>query len=71
MQTIFRSNQQVDDGDEEGDHFDAVMAKLLKDTDYGSAFAEDLERTDALGTSVADRVSMYNPLYYLKDFAYA
>ena len=56
------------DGDGEGDHFDAAMAQLLKGTDYETAFAEDLERTDALGTSTADRVNMYNPLYYLSSY---
>lgn len=54
-------------GDGKGAHFDAVMAKLLADSDYGTAFADDLKRTDALGTSVADRVNMYNPMYYLCD----
>ena len=53
-------------GDGAGAHFDAVMAKLLADNEeYGAAYAEDLVRTDALGTSVTDRVNMYNPLYYL------
>lgn len=56
------------DGDGEGDHFDAVMAELLADSEYGAEFAEDLERKDALGMSVADRVSMYTPLYYLSDY---
>lgn len=56
------------DGDGEGDHFDSVMAKLLADSDYGTEFADDLKRTDALGTSVMDRVNMYNPLYYLSDY---
>lgn len=56
------------DGDGEGDHFDAVMAKLLADSDYGEAFAEDLLRTDALGNSVENRVNMYTPLYYLSDY---
>lgn len=56
------------DGDGAGDHFDAVMAELLADSDYGTEFAEDLVRTDALGTSVADRVNMYNPLYYLSKY---
>lgn len=53
-------------GDGAGAHFDAVMAQLLADNaEYGTAYADDLARTDALGTSVADRVNMYNPLYYL------
>lgn len=56
------------DGDGEGEHFDAVMAKLLVDSDYGAEFEEDLKRTDALGTSVEDRVNMYNPLYYLSNY---
>lgn len=56
------------DGDGEGDHFDAVMAELLEATDYEAEFKEDLERTDALGTSVAERVNMYTPLYYLCDY---
>lgn len=56
-------------GDGEGAHFDAVMTELLKDNaEYGAAYAEDLSRTDALGTSVTDRVNMYNPLYFLSDY---
>lgn len=56
-------------GNGEGTHFDAVMGELLADnTEYGTAYAEDLARTDALGTSVTDRVNMYNPLYYLNDY---
>lgn len=56
-------------GDGEGAHFDAVMAELLKDNaEYGAAYTEDLARTDALGTSVTDRVNMYNPLYYLSEY---
>lgn len=56
-------------GDGKGAHFDAVMAELLKDSaEYGAAYAEDLTRTDELGTSVTDRVNMYNPLYYLNDY---
>lgn len=56
------------DGDGEGDHFDAVMAELLSDSDYGEEFAEDMLRTDSLGISVTDRVNMYTPLYYLCDY---
>lgn len=56
-------------GDGEGAHFDAVMAELLTDNpEYGAAYAEDLARTDAFGTSVTDRVNMYNPLYYLSSY---
>ncbi len=56
------------DGDGEGDHFDAVMAELLAGSDYAAEFEEDLARTDALGTLVADRLNMYTPLYYLSDY---
>lgn len=56
-------------GDGKGAHFDAVMADLLKDNaEYKAAYEEDLARTDALGVSVADRVNMYNPLYYLSSY---
>lgn len=54
-------------GDGEGAHFDPIMAELLSGTEYGDAFAEDLARTDALGTDVQTRVLMYSPLYYLLD----
>lgn len=56
------------DGDDSGDHFDTIMAELLAGTDYEAEFTADLERTDALGSSVEDRVNMYTPLYYLCDF---
>lgn len=55
-------------GDGNGNHFDATMAELLADTDYGAEFAEDMARTDALDKSVEYRVNMYNPLYYLSDY---
>lgn len=56
------------DGDGSGDHFDAILAELLVGTDYETAFAEDLARTDALGNSVEYRVNMYTPLYYLCEY---
>lgn len=56
------------DGDGEGKHFDAVMGELLKGSDYETEYTEDLARVDALGVSVADRVNMYNPLYYLSGY---
>ncbi len=57
-------------------HFDQLMAKLLEehqdeyaalsgfDESYVSAYAEDIESTDDLGTTSADRQNMYNPLYF-------
>lgn len=54
-------------GDGKGAHFDAVLARILADlgSSYAGDAAADLARTDALGSSVAVRVSMYTPLYYL------
>ena len=48
-------------------HFDATLAQILSDqgSSYATDFVEDLKKTDALGTSVATRVSMYTPLYYV------
>ncbi|MGM9637093.1 MAG: tannase [Eubacteriales bacterium] len=58
------------DGNGAGRHFDAVMTRLLEGTEYGAAFAEDLSHRDAFGNTVADRVNLYTPLFYLSD-AYA
>lgn len=52
-------------GDGTAAHFDLVLGTLVKGTEYESAFAADLARKDALGTDMATRVNMYNPLYYL------
>ena len=52
-------------GNGAGAHFDAIEASLLRGTEYESAFAEDLARLDALGSTVGARVNMYNPMYYL------
>ncbi|MGN0801014.1 MAG: subtype A tannase [Candidatus Faecivicinus sp.] len=55
-------------GDGQGAHFDSVMAELLAGTEYAEAFTEDLQKTDALGSSVEDRLNMYNPMYYIEDY---
>ena len=55
-------------GDGEGAHFDRILAGLLEGTEYADAYAEDLERTDALGNLVEYRLNMYTPLYYLCDY---
>lgn len=55
-------------GDGAGAHFDAIEAALLTGTEYESAFAEDLAKTDALGNTVDSRVDMYNPMYYLRGY---
>lgn len=55
-------------GDGQGVHFDSVMSELLKDTQYGEAYAADIARTDALGNSVEYRMNMYNPMYYLNEY---
>lgn len=60
-------------------HFDAVEAKLITDNastystltdyvDYRSDFSADLALKDSVGTSMSERVAMYNPLDYLLDY---
>ena len=55
-------------GDGKGAHFDPIMAELLKDTEYGEAYAADLAKTDALGKDVSYRMNAYNPMYYIEDY---
>lgn len=55
-------------GDGSGAHFDSIMAELLKDTEYGAAYAEDLSKTDSQGNTVDYRVNMYNPMYFIEDY---
>lgn len=55
-------------GDGNGAHFDSIMAELLKDTEYGAAYAEDLSKTDSQGNTVDYRVNMYNPMYFIEDY---
>lgn len=55
-------------GDSNGSHFDPIMAKLLENTEYGQAYAEDIAKTDALGNTVEYRMNMYNPMYYIEDY---
>lgn len=54
-------------GDGQGAHFDKTEAELLAGTEYESDFADDLAKTDALGTDIDTRVNMYTPLYYLLE----
>ena len=56
--------------DGSGAHFDAILAELVKGSEYETAFAEDLSKQDALGNTVDVRLNMYNPMYYLSP-AYA
>lgn len=54
-------------GDDEGSHFDSILAGVLKDVNsqYADAFAADLAKTDFVGNTVEQRVNLYSPLYYL------
>ena len=54
-------------GDGTGAHFDAILADILETigADDAADYSDDMTRVDALGHSVADRVKMYSPLYYL------
>ncbi len=48
------------------------MAELLKNTEYGDAYASDLEKTDDFGNTADNHVNMYNSMfsldYYYKDY---
>lgn len=54
-------------GDGTGAHFDATLADILETigADDAADYSDDMTCVDALGHSVADRVKMYSPLYYL------
>ena len=64
-------------GDSPALHFDPTIAELLSvneatyaaasdwDVSYPSDWASDLETVDSLGTSIAMRQNMYNPMYYV------
>lgn len=56
-------------GDGEGAHFDASLADILKglESSYALDFEEDLQKTDAVGYTAAQRLNMYTPLYYLLE----
>lgn len=69
-------NQLFGIGEESTLHFDQMVASLVDanldayaalsgwDESYATAWDDDLGKTDSLGVSIADRVSMFNPLYY-------
>lgn len=54
-------------GDGNGAHFDATLSNILSElgSDYASAYAEDLAKTDSAGNTAETRLKMYTPLYYL------
>ncbi len=61
-------------------HFDAIMAQLLVNnsakyatysdysSSYATAYTSDLKALDILNNTIAYRVDMYNPMYYLCDY---
>lgn len=59
-------NQLFGNGDTR--HFDAILADLTKGTQYENAYAEDMEKTDSLGTDLQTRMNMYNPMFYLNKY---
>jgi hypothetical protein len=63
MDKIQPENDLFGTGMEDFLHFDEVMSKLLN-----NAFQRDIEQVDALGTTVTERVNMYNPMYYLCEY---
>lgn len=48
-----------------GMHFDALTAKVFKNTSQNKVFTTDLYKQDKTGNTTLKRVDMYNPLYYL------
>lgn len=46
-------------------HFDPILAELVKGSKYESSFAQDLKKTDSLGTDLQTRMNMYNPMFYI------
>ena len=56
-------------GDGKGVHFDASLANILNELEssYASDFEENLQKTDAVGYTAAQRLNMYTPLYYLLE----
>jgi hypothetical protein len=73
--SVFR----IDDANSGKNHFDAALSALLAQNngkysalsgyvDYRNDFTSDLALKDAEGTSMEDRVQMYNPMYYLSSY---
>ena len=54
-------------GDGERSHFDRILADILTEihSEYAADFNADLNKKDAVGYTVEQRVAMYTPLYYL------
>ena len=54
-------------GDGKGAHFDQMLTDILvsEGSEYASDYEEDMTTVDALGHTVAERLNMYSPLYYL------
>ena len=54
-------------GDGNGAHFDSLLAEILANegSSYAQDYSNDLSKTDSAGNTVATRVNMYSPLYYL------
>ena len=61
-------------------HFDSTISKLLSEnsgeystySDWNESYVEeyssDLESLDKLGNSIAERMNMYNPMYFISDY---
>ncbi|WP_233449154.1 subtype A tannase [Levilactobacillus suantsaii] len=61
-------------------HFDSTISQLLKSnsskyaklknykSSYAKAYSSDLKKTDAQGSSIQNRLNMYNPMYFLSSY---
>ena len=56
-------------GDDNGAHFDSMLAEILNDlgNEYAPDYDADLQETDAFGYTAEQRLNMYTPLYYLLE----
>ena len=49
------------------EHFDILMEEVLEGTEYAEQFKVDINRVDALGTTLAERIAMYTPMNYINE----
>ena len=68
------------DGENYSKHFSQIISDLLAenketysqlsnwDESYPDEYKEDLNKTDSIGKTILERVSIYNPMYYLSEY---
>lgn len=73
-------NSVFGNGSDESLHFDSTLSNLLAanatsyskyadwKSSYVTAYADDLKKTDSLGSTVQTRLNAYNPMYYISSY---